>query len=244
MVETKKTSLIYYFLLVIFCLVSLNSAQSQNSEIGVTLTWSTDTYTPPSYLGKPLPVRGSIIETVANIDSQTIDPEELNYQWFLDHRLQEATSGLGKQAFKFNIGDIINREHSVKVEIRNRQGELLGSSAYLSIEAQKPEIVFKAEATRLESVDLKQRYLVSAEQEVNFIAIPYFFNIDRIEELDFDWRIDEKKATQLGQNNYNLLRLKVGQIAESIEKKISLWVKNKNNLLQQSQAKAIVIFAP
>jgi len=240
----KKLNLIGWLLIIILCLLAVGPVQSQTPEIGITLTWSTDTYAPPGYSGKALPARGSVIETVANIDSRTINPEELDYQWFLNHRLQKAASGPGKQVFKFNIGNVINREHSVKAEIRNIQGELLASSAYLSIEVRQPEIIFEAETTRLESIDLTQRYLVSAEQEVNFRAIPYFFNIDQIEELNFDWQIDEKKATQLDQENGSLFSLKVGQIAESIEKKISLWVKNKNNPLQQSQAKAIVVFAP
>jgi len=92
---SKKQSLIscLLFLVFVFCFLWFLPVQSQTPQINITLTWSTNTYIPLDYPGKALPVKGSVIEVAANIDSQEVNPQELNYRWFLNKHLQTEQSG-------------------------------------------------------------------------------------------------------------------------------------------------------
>ena len=232
---TKKQSLISCIplLILIICLLLFSPVQSQTPEIGITLTWSTDTYVPLDYSGKALPSRGSIIEIVANIDSPEINSQELVYNWFLDNIIQKADSGQGKQSFKFNIGERTTQKRLIKVEIKNTAGTLIGSSAYLSLKACQPEIVLEA-----------KKYQISANQEVKFTAQPYFFNIRDINELNYDWSLAGKAASQISSDKPNVFILKVGQIAQSIKQDLAVWVKNKNNPLQRAQTTVEITLNP
>ncbi|MBL7154953.1 MAG: hypothetical protein ISS88_00395 [Candidatus Portnoybacteria bacterium] len=242
MIKIKKIK--YCLLVAVCCLLFFTSAQSQTSQIGITLTWSTDTYVPIDYSGKALPSRGSIIEVAANIDSKGVNPQELVYNWFLDDRIQKADSGQGKQVFQFNIGDRITRKRLVKVETKNTAGTLLGTSSYLSLKPCQPEIALETKALLLESSNLTQKYQISANQEIKFIAQPYFFNIKSLDELDYKWSLGGKTASQISSENPNIFILKVGQIGQSIKQDLSVWVENKNNPLQRTQTTAEINIIP
>ena len=69
MAQIKKT--ICFLSFVACCFLLFIPAQGQASQTEITLTWSTNTYTPPGYPGKALPARGSAVEVAANIFSQS-----------------------------------------------------------------------------------------------------------------------------------------------------------------------------
>ena len=231
---TKKQSLISYILLLIFilCFLIFSPVQSQTPKIGITLTWSTDTYVPLNYPGKALPSRGNIIEVAANIDSKGINPQELNYRWFLNDHAQREKSGLSRQTFNFPAKWTSGNEYFIRIEIRNRSEELLGSASQV-IKIVQPEIVLEA-----------KEYQIPANQEAKFTAQPYFFNIKSPDELDYKWRLGGKTASQTGNKSPNIFILKVGQIAQSVKQDLVVWAKNKNNPLQRAQTEAEITLIP
>jgi hypothetical protein len=242
--KVKKVIIYFSVLLFISCLLLFSQAWGQASEIKITLTWSTDTYIPLDYPGKALPSRGSIIEVIANIDSREINPQELIYNWFLDDIIQKADSGPGQQSFQFNIGDRITHQRLVKVEIKNTAGTLLGSSSNLALKPGQPEIVLEAKISSSGFYNSIQKYQISANQEIEFTAQPYFFNIKDIDELNYDWSLGEKAASQISSDKLNIFILKIGQLAQSIKQDLKIWVENKNNPLQRTQTTAEIILVP
>ncbi len=246
---TKIKKINYCLLVAVSCLLFFTSAQSQTPEINITLTWSTNTYTPLNYPGKAMPTRGSVIEVVATIDwpagQEKINPQELIYEWFLDDHIQKTDSGQGKQTLQFDIGDSLTRQRLVKVKIKNTAGTLIASTpSYLSIKPHQPEIILEAKIPFLEPFNLTRKCQVSANQEIEFTARPYFFNIKDIDDLNYHWSLAGEEASQISPNNPNVFILKVGQIGQSIKQNLSLQAENKNNPLQRSQMTAAIILVP
>jgi len=241
-------SIIFCSLFIVLCSLFAVPVQSQTPKI-VTLTWSTNTYVPPDYPGKALPVKGSVIEVVANIDSKELNPQSLTYRWFLNDHLQREKSGLGKSVLKFPVNWRAENEQFVRVEVRNEQENLLGSG-YLDIGIVEPQIIIKPTAKNgvfpLESsiFSIIKKYQVRAEQEISFIAQPYFFNIKDINGLDYQWSFGEKRASQISEDNPNAFTLEIGKIAQSIKQNLKIWAENKNNALQGTRATAEIIIIP
>ncbi len=254
MTEIKKTNysllfIIFCSLFIVYCSLLTVPAQSQTSEINITLTWSTDTYVPPDYPGKALPVKGSVIEVAANVGSREVNPQELNYRWFLNGHLQKEQSGKEKSVLRVPVKWTSGNEYSVRIELRNEEKDLL-SSAYLNIGIVQPQVVIQPiinEGTLpLESsiFSIVKKYQISAEQETGLIARPYFFNIKDVNELNFNWNLGGKEASQTGSDNPHIFILKVGQLIQSIKQNLKIGVENKNNPLQRARTTAEITFVP
>lgn len=243
MTETKKPTYWLFLLAMAGWLLLANLAQGQSPGIDISLSWSTDTYVPLDYPGRALPGRGSTVEVVAVVSPQ-INPQGLVYNWFLNDDAQKAVSGPGKQAFELSVGESLTQEHLVRVRIENLAGTFLGSSPDLYIPTQAPEIVLKTKSPSLSSSEPGQKYQISANQEIKFIAQPYFFNIQKAADLDYDWNFGEQTASQINQDNPHIFTLRIGSIGQSIERSLIVWAENKNNPLQQSQTSAKVTLVP
>jgi len=246
---TKIKKINYCLLAIVFCFLWFLPVQSQTSEINITLTWSTNTYTPFDYPGKALPVKGSVIEVAANIDSQEVNPQELNYRWFLNKHLQTEQSGQAKSVLGFPVKWTSENEQSIRVEIRDKEENLLGS-AYLDIGIVQPQVVIQPITNKgtlpLESSvsSIIKEYQISAEQETSFIAQPYFFNISSINELNFNWNLGGREASQISSDNPHVFILKIGQLIQSIKQNLKIGVENKNNPLQRARTTAEITFIP
>jgi len=226
---TKKINYFSKLTLIVVCfLFIVGLAQSQATQINITLTWSTDTYVPAKYQGKALPIRGSNIEINANIDESEINPENLIYNWFINDYFQEESSGLNKQVLKFNTEITINNKNVIRLEIKNTNNIFLGI-AYLSIEICEPEIILYVK-------NLPNKYEIKSNQEAQFVARPYFFNISNTNELNYKWKFDEQEALKIDENNPNTLILKINELTESIKKKLEVIAENKNNKNQKAQS--------
>jgi len=89
-----------------------------------------------------------------------------------------------------------------------------------------------------------KKYQISAEQETGLIARPYFFNIKDVNELNFNWNLGGKEASQTGSDNPHIFILKVGQLIQSIKQNLKIGVENKNNPLQRARTTAEITFVP
>ena len=237
-----KTNYSLLFLLIIGCWLFIAApTKGQTPETDIVLTWSTNTYVPLNYQGKALPIKGSVVKVTANINSSEFNPQELIYDWFLDDDIQKSDSGQGKQVFQFNIDKSSAKKHLIRVKIENIEGVLLGTSSYLVIMPQNPEIVLEA---NIFSKNPNKEYQISGEQEVKFIAKPYFFNIKNIDELDYSWSLNGKIGSQISNDNPNVFTLKVGQIEQAFEQDLMVQVKNKNNPSEKAQFTVKITFIP
>ena len=231
--KIKKLNYFLFFLLITSCCLFITElAESQTSQIDITLTWSTDTYTPLGYQGKALPVRDSNIEVVANIDDIKVNAENLIYNWFINDYFKRESSGLSKQVLEFNAAITTNDKNIIRLEIKDTNDTFLGVT-YLSIKTHQPEIIL-----------LTNKYEIKSDQEVQFIAQPYFFNISNINELDYKWGSDNQEASKTDGNNPNILILKINKLTKLIKQKLSIFVENKNNNFQRAQETIEITLIP
>lgn len=239
-----KQNLIIYLLLPFsaFSLLFINPAESQ-TQIGVSLTWSTSTYVPISYPGKALPTRGSLVEIASQIENPTTNPQELTYKWFLNDNFQKEASGKGEQTFRFNMGESITEKHLVRVELFDGD-TLVGSSLPLSIKARRPEIILKAKNGTIISSSPVLNYLVSASQPIKFEAQPYFFDIKNAKELNYSWYLDNQEASQISSENPNLLVLRIGELIGTVKKNLTVRAENKNNPIQETNTDVLITIIP
>ena len=237
---------IAFFLAVFLILGQLPFSEfviGQTASIPVTLTWSTDSYTPLSYPGKALPSRGSLIEVAANVEAEGFNPRELIYDWFVNEVVQKEGSGLGKQSFKLDTRSSVAQKFLIKVKIKNQQGDLLTQSNYLLIKLQQPEVVLLPKKLSVGPAK-SNPYQFSSNQNVEFLAYPYFFNIDRTTQLDYNWHVSGQPTLESDGEMPNLFILKIGQIGQAINQKLGVWAVNKKNPSQRAQAKIEIILNP
>lgn len=230
MIQKQKIKI--YLLLFILSSLFFVPAQSQTSEPEITLTWSTDTYIPFGYSGKALPVQDSLIRVAATINSQSVSPESLNYSWYLDDFLRKDQFGLGKQVFEFQAAKSAGQIHQVKVLIKNKE-ETISFEKTIKIKIISPQIHLTDPISQIE-----------ANQEAIFKAIPYYFNIKNIDELDYNWILGDKKPQFIDSQNPNIFTLRVGQVAETIVQTLKLSVNSKNNPKQKAETSLKITFIP
>lgn len=236
---TKVKKINYCLLLVVFSLLSITPVQSQTPTAEITLTWSTNTCVPLDYPGKALPTGKSAIEVIAILDWTTgqkqINSQELIYNWFLNDSIQKEASGRGKDFFRFNLKESSTKRYAVQLEVKNKQEDLIAASSYLYLRPVQPEIIIQSE---------NSNYQVSANQQKEFIAQPYFFNIQSPDELNYSWSLDGETAEQAGQSHPNMLTLEIGQVAQSVKQNLAVWAENKNRPLEKAQAEVEINFIP
>lgn len=237
-----------YFLKLLFLIISLffiaSFAQCQNSQLDITLTWSTDTYVPAKYQGKALPVIGSNIEVAAIINTPGADPEKLVYNWFINEYFQVKESGLNKQVLKFSAISSTNKKNLIRLEIKDLNGSFLGAS-YISINLHHPEILIYAKKNLSSHIiGINKEYMTKSNQEITFIARPYFFNISDLDDLLFEWQFDGEELSKKNGNNLNSILLKINKLNETISRKLGITVENKNNYSQKGQKIIDVIINP
>ena len=175
------------------------------------LYWSADTYTPFGYKGKSLPVNGSIVTVEADLKLTKGNPSFLKYSWFLDGVFQGAKSGYGRTSFKFGVRRTPNLHHEVLVKIFNEDNSFYVEKSII-IPITSPEIiVFQNNGNsriNLKYNNIPKNYQVFADQEVSFVALPFFFSINNIEDLEFEWSFANKQSKE-SSLTANLFGLKV-----------------------------------
>lgn len=231
----KFKKLNYSWLLILFFCLFMVSAQSQTNQPEVTLTWSTNAYTPVNYPGKALPTINSQVEVAANLDNQSINPEDLVYNWFLNNSFQKEASGLGKSVFKFKFKESFSRKYTLQLKIKNKQGQSIAISSILYLKAVQPKVILQTE---------NPDYQFSPGEQSIITAQPYFFNIKDIQDLDYNWTLDGESPQQTNPSQPNLLILKIGQIGQSLKKNLIVQVENKKSPLERARLAVELNFNP
>ena len=249
MTEIKKINhfllfIVHCSLFTVFCFLLFIPIQGHASQAETTLTWSTNTYTPPGYSGKALPARGSVVEVVAIISAWGFDSQKLVYDWFLDDDFQNNESGEGRQVFKFNIGERISQKRTVKVIIKDKKGNVIGRSSYLTLSPQEPEIILKTKASLLDYSKSVPKYQVASNKKTLFTAQLFFFNIKNASDLVYQWILGDKKAVQTDEQNLNSFTLGIDQITAPFKQDLTVRAENINNPLQRTRLTAEINFIP
>ncbi len=159
------------------------------------LLWSADTYTPPGYRGKALPVNGSTVRVVALpnivIDGKRIAASALTYTWEMDNRPLRESSGVGRDTFSVGLNSSPGVEHTVKVRVEDALARAQ-QEQFLRISAQKPRLTFyeldPLRGPRYQN-SIMGTYNLRSGGETRFLAVPYFFSNRNFALLRYIWRV-------------------------------------------------------
>ena len=197
------------------------------------LSWSTDSYVPNDYQGKALPTTGSTVRVAAEpIKKLALDPDKLTYRWILDHQVNGNASGQGKAVFKFLVTKWTGDSHEVKLQILNQQGNILEEDI-MTIKIANPELLLTRSG---QDYALQNKLETATGQEIKFAAIPLFFHIKNLTEIDWQWTYDGQNLTSPDEKDLNILNLIIpeGNLNQVLEQNLKVSAANKNDQSQQS----------
>lgn len=196
--------------------------------------WEAQTYTPPSYKGKALPVAGSIVKITAipRFSSGAIaKSSSYIYKWQLDFKNQPDQSGAGKNSFIFKMDNLFSKK-TISVEVSDYQKTNIAKNS-IKIGNDKPKIIFYEEKP-LEGTQYNKAILGEFElkaPEINIKAEPYFFSKGDIYNLSYQWTMNNKNIES--EEFPNILSLKTdGSKGESL---IGLRISNPLNIFQAAE---------
>ena len=218
----------------------LNQDNTSDSDTEINLNslslfWSADTYTPFGYSGRTLPTRGSEVTVEALLSVSGSAPESLKYSWFVDDVFQESKSGYGRMSFNFRIRRFSGWTHKVSVQIFNESRSFF-IERELIIPIVDPEVViYSLNSTSHFSDEGSTTSIIPAGKKSSFIAKPYFFSINKLTDLSFEWRFGGYESTISSTYGANVLDLNINEKNDNkiLEQTLSVDIKNKTNSFQQ-----------
>ncbi len=179
----------------------INDSNGIESEItlkSLELRWSADTYVPFGYQGRALPTKESWVIVEADLKISGENPKNLKYSWFLDDVFQELKSGYGRDGFKFGVRRFNGASHTALLKVFNESRSFLVEKS-ITIPIVNPDLVIY----RKENAQINLPYTASAKifdivsnEESSFLALPYFFNIKSLEDLEFNWILGDKSVKE------------------------------------------------
>jgi len=213
----------------------LNTSET-TTEADITLNdfkliWSADTYTPFKYEGRALPTRGSKVTIIAVVDVSGGNPESLIYSWFLDDVFQEDKSGYGRETFDFRIRRFGGQTQTVFLKLFNDSRSFYTEKT-LTIPITDPEIIIYPLRSSDEG---NQISTIKAGRKSSFIAKPYFFSMNKLTDLSFEWKFaGSLKSTTSSTYAANILDIDISNKSDSkiLEQILYVGIENKTNSFQ------------
>ena len=201
MLNLKLKTLI--FLIVVFVFLILNSVDAQTALPQFMVSWQAQSYAPPWYQGKIFPTKGTpIVISFELIDNgKIVDLSKTAVRWYInDELVKNEDSGLGIKSLQFNMPDYAGQETEIRIAIPDYKGNQLDS--IIRIPSKAPEVVIK---------NVYPEGRIQTGDNL-FEAIPYFFNVNNLNNLSIDWFANSEKTDSYADNPW-LLKLSIDQQA-------------------------------
>lgn len=166
----------------------------QPSEIE--MFWqAVDSYTPPFYKGKALPISEGQIKVVAfpnTINVAKADKKNMVYAWKLNNESIQSDSGYGKDSFVFQNSILFNKERiKLSVSSVDNTYNAIGS---LEVGITSPKLIFYRKSPingTLHNTAINGSTTMY-EDEMTVVAEPYFLNRNS-SDLQYVWKINNEK---------------------------------------------------
>ncbi|OGZ34834.1 MAG: hypothetical protein A2V60_00800 [Candidatus Portnoybacteria bacterium RIFCSPHIGHO2_01_FULL_39_19] len=228
-----------------FNIDSLINEPSDEADINLNslkLAWVAETYAPYEYKGRTLPTQGSKVTVDAILDISGGSLNDLKYSWFLDDIFQESKSGYDRNSFQFGIRRTNGSSHTVMVKIFNESRSFMVERT-IEIPIVQPEAIICFSNNGSYSSDRKNETAdVFSNKKSAFIAKPYFFDIEKLSDLTFEWKFANQSPVISSAYSANVLDLVIeGKEDQKIlENNLSLKVTNKLNSRQSDYQSTLV----
>jgi len=214
-------------------------------SVMVLLWQANDSYIPPFYKGKAMPIIGSEIKIVAIPEIRQggvlVSPKNMTYAWEKDYNNEQEASGYGKSSFIFT-NDYLDGSNNVGV-VAATVDQKSSSRSNIDIGTIEPKILFYKNdgrtGTKWEQA-LSDPYKI--EKEEVLVAEPYFISPKDIRNprLVFNWFINNS-IIKIDSQRRNVIPLQV-QEGVSGTSKLRLEIENKDKIFQTAAKEINVEF--
>jgi len=230
---TKKYY-VFFVLLSLFLSFSVNAQVNPpiltsltNPDFDFLISWKATNYVPADYKGKILPSKNSPVQISFDVldNGKFVNIANQQIEWYLNDSLIKSGAGLKSILFtpisNSNVIEILIPNYN---DTKYKAAEL---SAVITIPLASPEVVINAPFPN-KSISIG---------DSSFQVLPYFFNINTINQLKIDWDVDGTKNS--GQANrqdiLNLTTTSQGQAAVGTNIGIKAFVQNILNQFEFAQ---------
>ncbi|RJQ28726.1 hypothetical protein C4571_03070 [Candidatus Parcubacteria bacterium] len=143
------------------------------------ISWRALTYVPPGFSGKALPIENSVVEAAVELVDRGSPINTAGYPiyWYLNGKYLEG--GRGLRSVKFPVPRFGDR-FDLRAEISGYKGA--SPTKTVRVPVVRPEAVI--------STPLSGNNFSSLSTE--FRALPYFFNVTKLSDLVFRWRVNDE----------------------------------------------------
>jgi hypothetical protein len=162
------------------------------------ISWQASDFVPSMYEGRILPIKNSQVEIgfdLIDSDGKFVDVSKQKIQWNINHEPYQTSIGLKK--IKFFVSNSDN--DVVEILISNYTDSKYKTpseiSQFVVVSAFAPKAV----------IHTSDPYKALRVGDNRIAALPYFFNINSLNDLLFNWKVDGKKIN----NNLNLLSVNI-----------------------------------
>lgn len=206
------------------------------------LLWqANDSYVPPFYKGKALPVLDSEIKVVAMSEIKGIDPKNMTYAWKKDYENEAGGSGYGKNFFTYS-SDYLEKSHNISVSASTID-QKYSSEASIDIGSVEPKILFYKNDLNLGTIwekALTNPHNVSGSEFIE--AAPYFISPKEIQNprLVWGWYINDNMIN-VSSLKKNLMPLQA-QSGVSGRSKLKLIIENMDKIFQTASKEISIGF--
>lgn len=186
------------------------------------VSWKSSSFIPSTYEGRALPIKNSMVDIGFDLVDSTgkfIDISKQKVQWNINHEVYQTGVGLKKIKLFISNSD----QDVVEILISNYTDSKYKTpseiSQFVTLSAFSPKAI----------IHTSDPYRALHAGENRIVAIPYFFNVNSINNLLFNWKIDGKKIN----NNLNLLSINIPEntVANNYSG-VNLFVQNTNDAFE------------
>lgn len=235
--------IVIVFLLFVMCYVLRVPSTSAQFDLPTNQLPSLDLKPTLSLTSDPVTPRPDSIVTVTADLFGITSADNPNYAWFLNNIRQKETSGLNKNFFTFQVGDL-GAVYKVGVSILTPNGDNLSDSIFLTV----VDFDLTWNASSQAPASYKGKLLPTQNSTINVSALPFIYRpgtktLVNNSNLIFNWTMDDKFQRDNSGINKSDFLFRVRNFAGA-SKSIRLEIRTTDNAVSIIKSATIPIIRP
>jgi len=230
-VINKKNIKITILILLIISIYFLPKQTNSQTNPQIIFSWQAKNFYPSDYAGKALPTKNSLVSVSLEAfnNNKFIDLSKNPIAWYVDDK--KISSGIGLKSLLFKIEPEFSENLFIKAVIQFDEGKIIENSFLLPIV--NPQL----------TIDLpyfQKTISLFADSLVKIKTIPYFFNINSLNEIDFFWEVNgQRQKSDTNILNLNIVGLPTLTSQQKI--KITAFAQSKTNSFEISKSEEEIL---
>lgn len=168
-------------MLLFLFLIAHQKVQAQPAPVFM-VTWQAESFIPAEFEGRAIPTNRTSVEVAMNLveNKKIVNLSGTEIKWFVNDK--RVLRGNGAQLMHFQVDEFTNRAQGVRIEIPDHKGIKLEKTILIPLAT--PELVVQT---------FRIGDKIGAGETITLKAMPYFFNTATIQDLSFNWLVNNKE---------------------------------------------------